>query len=99
MLSSNITTKIKTRKYITSILDKLQVTENIKITTKEEVIKKIEAEEIKEINKKELSEEEWENEFNKRVQEVIEKTGNSNNDIIKMSVKVAMNKLYIKTEK
>ena len=41
LLSSNITTKIKTRKYITSILDKLQVTENIKITTKEEVIKKL----------------------------------------------------------
>lgn len=99
LLSSNITTKIKTRKYITSILDKLQVTENIKITTKEKVIKKLVAEEIKEINKKELSEEEWENEFNKRVQEVIEKTGNSNNDIIKMSVKVAMNRLYIKTEK
>ena len=99
LLSSNITTKIKTRKYITSILDKLQVTENIKITTKEETIKKLEAEEIKEINKKELSEEEWENEFNKRVQEVIEKTGNSNNDIIKMGVKVAMNKLYIKSEK
>ena len=99
LLSSNITTKIKTRKYITTILDKLQDTENIKITTKEKVIKKLEAEEIKEINKKELSEEEWENEFNKRVQEVIEKTGNSNNDIIKMSVKVAMNRLYIKSEK
>ena len=99
LIQSNITTKIKTRKYITSIIDKLQVTENIKITTKEETIKKLEAEEIKEINKKELSEEEWENEFNKRVQEVIEKTGNSNNDIIKMSVKVAMNKLYTKIEK
>ena len=99
LMQSNITTKIKTRKYITSILDKLQVTENIKITTKEEVIKKIEAEEVKEINKKELSEEEWEKEFTKRVQEVIEKTGNTNNDIIKISVNVAMNKLYTKIEK
>lgn len=99
LLNSNITTKIKTRKYITTILDKLQDTENIMITTKEEVIKKLEVEEIKEINKKELSEEEWENEFNKRVQEVIEKTGNTNSDIIKMGVKVVMNKLYIKSEK
>lgn len=99
LLNSNITTKIKTRKYITSILDKLQVTENIKITTKEEVIKKIEAEEVKEIEKKVLTAEEWEKEFNKRVQEVIEKTGNTDNDILKITVRVAMNKLYIKSEK
>lgn len=99
LINSNITTKIKTRKYITAILDKLRDTENIKITTKEEVIKKIEAEEVKEVEKKVLTAEEWEKEFNKRVQEVIEKTGNSNNDIIKMSVNVAMNKLYTKIEK
>lgn len=99
LLNSNITTKIKTRKYITSILDKLQVTENIKITTKEETIKKLEAEEVKEIEKKVLTAEEWEKEFNKRVQEVIEKTGNTDNDILKITVRVAMNKLYIKSEK
>lgn len=99
LLNSNITTKIKTRKYITSILDKLNDTENIKITTKEEVIKKIEAEEVKEIEKKVLTVEEWEKEFNKRVQEVIEKTGNTDNDILKITVRVAMNKLYIKSEK
>lgn len=99
LIQSNITTKIKTRKYITSILDKLQVTENIKITTKEEVIKKLEAEEIKEVEKKVLTADEWEKEFTKRVQEVIEKTGNSNSDIIKITVNVAMNKLYTKIEK
>lgn len=99
LLNSNITTKIKTRKYITAILDKLQVTENIKLTTKEEVIKKIESEEIKEVEKKVLTAEEWEKEFNKRVEEVVEKTGNTNRDIIKMSVNVAMNKLYTKIEK
>ena len=99
LINSNITTKIKTRKYITSILDKLQVTENIKITTKEETIKKLEAEEVKEIEKKVLTAEEWEKEFNKRVQEVIEKTGNTDNDILKITVRVAMNKLYIKSEK
>ena len=99
LLNSNITTKIKTRKYITTIIDKLQVTENIKLTTKEEVIKKIEAEEVKEIEKKVLTAEEWEKEFNKRVQEVIEKTGNTDNDILKITVRVAMNKLYIKSEK
>ena len=99
LLNSNITTKIKTRKYITSILDKLQVTENIKITTKKETIKKLEDEEIKEVEKKVLTADEWEKEFTKRVQEVIEKTGNSNSDIIKITVNVAMNKLYTKIEK
>lgn len=99
LLSSNITTKIKTRKYITSILDKLQVTENIKITTKEETIKKLESEEIKEVEKKVLNAEEWEKEFNRRIEEIIEKTGNTNSDIIKMGVKVTMNKLYTKVEK
>ena len=99
LLNSNITTKIKTRKYITSILDKLQVTENIKITTKKEVIEKIEAEEVKEIEKKVLSAEEWEKEYNRRIEEIIEKTGNSDKDIIKITVNVAMNKLYTKIEK
>lgn len=99
LLNSNITTKIKTRKYITSILDKLQVTENIKITTKKETIKKLEAEEVKEVEKKALTAEEWEKEFNKRFEEVVEKTGNTNSDIIKISVNVAMNKLYTKIEK
>lgn len=99
LINSNITTKIKTRKYITSILDKLQVTENIKITTKKETIKKLEAEEIKEVEKKVLTADEWEKEFNRRIEEVIQKTGNTDNDILKMSVRVAMNKLYIKSEK
>jgi replication protein len=99
LINSNITTKIKTRKYITSILDKLQVTENIKITTKKETIKKLEAEEVKEVEKKALTAEEWEKEFNKRFEEVVEKTGNTNSDIIKISVNVAMNKLYTKIEK
>lgn len=99
LLNSNITTKIKTRKYITTMLDKLQVTENINITTKEETIKKLEAEEIKEVEKKVLTADEWEKEFTKRVQEVIEKTGNNNSDIIKITVNVAMNKLYTKIEK
>lgn len=99
LLNSNITTKIKTRKYITSILDKLNDTENIKITTKEEVIKKIEAEEIKEVEKKVLTSEEWEKEFNRRIEEVIEKTGNKDSDILKITVGVAMNRLYIKSEK
>ena len=99
LLNSNITTKIKTRKYIVEVLENIKKKENIKITTKEEIIKKIEAEEIKEVEKKVLTDEEWEKEFTKRVQEVIEKTGNSNNDIIKISVNVAMNKLYTKIEK
>lgn len=99
LLSSNITTKIKTRKYIVEVLENIKKKENIKITTKQEVIKKIEAEEIKEVEKKVLNAEEWEKEYNKRIEEIIEKTGNSNSDIIKMGVKVAMNKIYIKSEK
>lgn len=99
LLNSNITTKIKTRKYITTILDKLQDTENIKIATKEEVIKKLESEEIKEVEKKVLNVDEWEKEYNRRIEEIIEKTGNKDNDILKMTVRVAMNRLYIKTEK
>lgn len=99
LLNSNITTKIKTRKYIVEVLENIKKTENIKITTKEEVIKKLEAEEIKEVEKKVLTADEWEKEFTKRVQEVIEKTGNSNSDIIKITVNVAMNKLYTKIEK
>ena len=99
LIQSDITTKIKTRKYIVEVLENIKKKENIKITTKQEVIKKIEAEEVKEIEKKLLTAEEWEKEFTKRVQEVIEKTGNTNNDIIKISVNVAMTKLYTKIEK
>lgn len=99
LMQSNITTKIKTRKYIVEVLENIKKKENIKITTKKEVIKKLEAEEIKEVEKKALTAEEWEKEFNRRITEVIEKTGNTDNDILKMTVRVAMNRLYIKTEK
>lgn len=99
LLSSNITTKIKTRKYIVEVLENIKKKENIKITTKKETIKKLEAEEVKEVEKKALTAEEWEKEFNKRFEEVVEKTGNTNGDIIKISVNVAMNKLYTKIEK
>ncbi len=99
LLNSNITTKIKTRKYILEVLENIKKKENIKITTKEETIKKLEAEEIKEVEKKVLTSEEWEKEFNKRVEEIIEKTGNKDSDILQMTVRVAMNRLYIKSEK
>lgn len=99
LMQSNITTKIKTRKYIVEVLENIKKKENIKITTKEETIKKLEAEEIKEVEKKVLTADEWEKEFNRRIEEVIEKTGNRDKDIIKISVNVAMNKLYTKIEK
>lgn len=99
LIQSNITTKIRTRKYIVEVLENIKKKENIKITTKEETIKKLEAEEIKEVEKKVLTADEWEKEFNRRIEEVIEKTGNKDNDILKMTVRVAMNRLYIKTEK
>ena len=81
------------------MLENIKKKENIKITTKEETIKKLEAEEIKEVEKKVLTSEEWEKEFNKRVEEIIEKTGNKDSDILQMTVRVAMNRLYIKSEK
>lgn len=99
LIQSNITTKIRTRKYIVEVLENIKKKENIKITTKEETIKKLEAEEIKEVEKKVLTADEWEKEFNRRITEVIEKTGNRDNDILKMTVRVAMNRLYIKSEK
>lgn len=99
LINSNITTKIKTRKYIVEVLENIKKKENIKITTKKETIKKLEAEEVKEVEKKALTAEEWEKEFNKRFEEVVEKTGNTNSDIIKITVNVAMNKLYTKIEK
>ena len=101
LLTSNITTKIKTRKYITTILDKLKETENIKIITKEE--KKItenkeKVEEFKRKKLKEISKEEWDLLLNKRLEEVLkefEKQGTKvNRAFVEQTVRVGLNAQY-----
>ncbi len=98
ILNSNITTKIKTRKYIVTILDKLKEKENIKIVTKEE--KKIETKkEIEEYKPKELIEinqEEWDKIYKEKLDEAINGMNGDikNIDILKISVKVSMNSKY-----
>lgn len=101
LLNSNIKTKIKTRKYITSVLDKLKEKENIKIVTKEE--KKItenkeKVEEFKRKELKEITQEEWDLLFNKKVAEVLEefeKQGTKvNRAFVEQTVRVGLNAQY-----
>ena len=101
LLNSNIKTKIKTRKYITSILDKLKETENIKIITKEDkktVENKEKVEEFKRKELKEITQEEWDLMFNKKVAEVLEefeKQGTKvNRAFVEQTVKVGLNAQY-----
>ena len=101
LLNSNITTKIKTRKYITSVLDKIKETENIKIITKEDkkaVENKEKVEEFKRKELKEISQEEWDLLFNKKVEEVLkefEKQGTKvNRAFVEQTVRVGLNAQY-----
>ena len=101
LLNSNIKTKIKTRKYITSILDKLKETENIKIITKEE--KKItehkeKVEEFKRKELKEISQEEWDKIYKTMLNEALEefkKQGTTvNTAFIEQTIKIRMKATY-----
>ena len=101
LLNSNIKTKIKTRKYITSILDKLKETENIKIITKEE--KKItehkeKVEEFKRKELKEISQEEWNKIYKEKLDEALEefkKQGTTvNTAFIEQTIKIRMKATY-----
>ena len=101
LLTSNITTKIKTRKYITTILDKLKEQENIKIITKEE--KKIteNKEKVEEFKPKELIEitqDEWDLLFNNKLNSVLkefEKQGTKVNRLfVEQTVRVGLNTQY-----
>ena len=101
LLNSNITTKIKTRKYITSVLDKIKETENIKIITKEDkkvIGNKEKVEEFKRKELKEISQEEWDLLFNKRLEEVLkefEKQGTKvNRAFVEQTVRVGLNAQY-----
>lgn len=101
LLNSNIKSKIKTRKYITAVLDKLKEKENIRITVKEDkksIENKKETEEFKEKEKLEITQEE----YNKLLAEEIEnytqeaklKNININLEIIKISLKLKLNSKY-----
>ena len=101
ILNSNITTKIKTRKYITTILDQLKSKENIKIITKEDkkiIENKEKAEEFKRKKLKEISKEEWDLQLNKKVEEAIEefeKQGTKvNRAFVEQTVRVGLNAQY-----
>ena len=101
LLNSNITTKIKTRKYITCMLDKIKETENIKIVVKEEnkvIENKEKFEEFKRKKLKEISKEEWDLQLNKKVEEAIEefeKQGTKvNRAFVEQTVRVGLNAQY-----
>jgi replication protein (fragment) len=100
LLTSNITTKIKTRKYITTTLDKLKEQENIKIVVRKEkkVETKKEIEEFKEKEKIEITADEYnkllDEELENYIQEAKDKNLQVNLEITKMSLKLKMNSKY-----
>ena len=99
LLTSNITTKIKTRKYITAVLDKLKEKENIKITVKEDkknIETKKEIEEFKPKELIEITQDEWNKIYKEKLDEAINGMNGDikNIDILKISVKVGMNSKY-----
>ena len=97
----NVTTKIKTRKYIVTVLDNIKSKENIKIVTKEDkkiVENKKEIEEFKEKEKIEISQDEYNillnEEIENYIQEAKTKNINVNLEIIKISLKLKLNSKY-----
>ena len=101
LLNSNLTTKIRTRKYITTILDQLKSKENIKIKVKEDkkiIENKKEIEEFKEKEKIEINADEYnkllDEEIENYIQEAKAKNINVNLEIIKISLKLKLNSKY-----
>lgn len=98
LLNSNIKTKIKTRKYLVTILDQLKSKENIKVIVKED--KKIveNKEEFKEKEKLEITIDEYNKllaeEIEIHIQEAKAKNINVNLEIIKISLKLKLNSKY-----
>lgn len=97
----NVTTKIKTRKYIVTVLDKIKEKENIKIKVKEETktgTNNTIVEEYKPIEKIEIDEAEFERLYNieleNHIQEAKEKNIPVNLEIIKMSLRLKLNSKY-----
>lgn len=101
LLNSNIKTKIKTRKYLVTILDQLKSKENIKVIVKEDkkvIENKKEIEEYKPIEKIEITEAEYNKlldiEIENYIQEAKAKNIPVNLDLTKMSLKVKLNSKY-----
>lgn len=101
LLTSNIKTKIKTRKYITAILDKIKEKENIKIITKEDkkvIENKKETEEFKEKEKIEIDETEYNKLFSEELENYIQEVKilnqNVNLELTKMSLRLKLNSKY-----
>lgn len=101
LLTSNITTKIKTRKYITSVLDKIKETENIKIVVKEKnkvIENKEKVEEFKPKELIEITQDEWDLLFNNKLNSVLkefEKQGTKvNPTFVEQTVRVGLNAQY-----
>ena len=101
ILNSNITTKIRTRKYITSVLDKLKEKENIKVVVREDkkvIETKKEIEDFKEKEKIEITEAEYNKlldiEIQNYIQEAKDKNLQVNLEITKMSLKLKLNSKY-----
>lgn len=101
LLNSNLTTKIKTRKYILTVLDKLKEKENIKIKVKEETktgTNNVTVEDYQPKEKIEITEIEYnkilDEEIQNYIQEAKEKNIPVNLEITKMSLKLKMNSKY-----
>lgn len=100
LLNSNLTTKIRTRKYLITLLDKIKNKENIIIVTKEhkKVEVKKEIEDFKIIEKIEITIDEYNKLFSEElenyIQEAKSKNINVNLEITKMSLKVKLNSKY-----
>ena len=101
LLNSNLTTKIKTRKYILTVLDKLKEKENIKIKVKEETktgTNNVTVEDYQPKEKIEITEIEYnkilDEEIQNYIQEAKEKNIPVNLEITKMSLKLKMNTKY-----
>lgn len=97
----NVTAKIKTRKYIVTVLDKLKEKENIKIKVKEDNktgTNNVIVEEFKEKEKIEIDETEYNKLLDIEIQNYLEeaklKNINVNLEITKMSLRLKLNSKY-----
>ena len=95
----NVTTKIKNKKYIVTVLDNIKSKENIKIKVKEETkTNNVIVEEFKEKEKLEITIDEYnkllDEEIENYIQEAKKLNQNVNLEITKMSLKLKMNSKY-----
>ena len=100
LLNSNITTKIKTRKYIVTLIEQLKIKENIRIITKEDkkIVENKKENEYIEKEKTNITQEEWDIEFEKELEKALEDLKvsniNPNMEILKITIKAKLNSMY-----